>query len=167
MYTFFTINEIMPKTEMDLELLFENTEHILALSQDNRWSLRALNSEFCDDKLHDFAPKANVLTDMQSVLVGSAFGYPPALAIAKEAMRQREFESAATFLEAYLQILETALREQKKQAYFLAKVIQQSDDLELLKGAYVWIKESSSDIVTWISWDFWHYQAPANLFELN
>lgn len=167
MYKYVILNKDIPLTTLSEERLFDITEYSLAYSGDRKWDLRAVDDDFYfkeNDKLKQIIQE---IPDNYATLIDSAFGYTPALAIAKEEVRVLSFDSVDSFLETYIHILEQEMRLQKERPFFLAKVLKQSEDIELIKGSYVWIIKLDSNTATWIAWDFSTYEASLDLFELG
>lgn len=105
-------------------------------------------------------------------LIYSAYGYPPALAIARSRI-EKHFKEAtpdiAEFEAAYTTILETLLAEVATAGYFMAAA-QKKEIGYLRPGEWYWllgVDKSKPVNVFWVSDDYFIYKNPASDFSLT
>lgn len=134
----------------------------------SKWAL--LECELPDD--FEFTDQVSLVDEELEVLLYSANGYPPALALTRDDFEEFCYErknlSKEDFSNIFKNILKQHLQLQRYNQFFLAEAKVDEEDY-IVKGAYYWIVgfDFESSEVEWVSDDFYVYQNPCSDFGLD
>ena len=113
-------------------------------------------------------PSARPVPDELMALLWSAEGYPPALAMARDAVEHRDVPEPEpdAFLRHYADALRLFLGQQRAAPYFLARAIKDQPGY-LTAGAWYWLvgRTPGGKRVGWVSSDYHVYTDSADHFD--
>lgn len=146
------------------ERMSDYRNYIFAISLETGCAISELELDFIDE----LQKSIEILPDEMQTLIGSAKHYPPALALARDAVINNHHNISNEFIDDYVNKLELFLIQQPNDGFVLIKS-KKTYNFELRKGMYVWTKKEPKliDTILWVSWDYVLYEAPLDVFEIS
>lgn len=130
------------------------------------WALYSVDVNYPVDPPKGFQQVQGLLR----AAMDSAEGYPPAFALAREALRSEQTNPATRrgFLLLYERLLRQHLADQPSSRYFLAEA-QRDEPGYLTRGDFVWIVgyAPATKIVRWVSSDYHVYANHLDFFDIE
>ncbi len=123
---------------------------------------------FFDDKFDEDSVAFERVYDELELLLDSAKGYPPAIAISFHNANAKWPISKSEYSQLLIELLKQNLRNQEIDGFILAEAIVE-DPVYLCKGEFVWLVGfyPETDEVLWVSDDYYLYRNPVSNFKIK